>query len=120
MTYVAYGPLGPRLALAVSDDLPHWRRLGPVQFGYQPDLDTDLGLFPNKDAVFFPEPVPEPDGGPAYAMLHRPMWDLGWFRPGRGRPSAGRSHRRAARHLDLLRAGRRGREADIRALVRAA
>ena len=82
MTYVAFGPLGPRLALAVSEDLRHWRRLGPVQFRYQPDLDTDLNLFPNKDAVFFPEPVPGPDGGPAYAMLHRPMWDIGWLRPG--------------------------------------
>jgi beta-1,2-mannobiose phosphorylase / 1,2-beta-oligomannan phosphorylase len=84
MTYVAYGPLGPKLALAVSDDLVGWRRLGPVHFGYQPDLDTDLNLFPNKDAVFFPERVPGPDGEPAYAMLHRPMWDLGWFRPGEG------------------------------------
>ncbi|MDH6464341.1 putative GH43/DUF377 family glycosyl hydrolase [Micromonospora sp. A200] len=84
MTYVAYGPLGPRLALAVSTDLRTWRRLGPVQFAYQPDLDTDLNLFPNKDAVFFPEPVPGPDGRPCYAMLHRPMWDLGWFRPGEG------------------------------------
>ena len=53
-----------------------------MQFAYQPDLDTDLSLFPNKDAVFFPEPVPGPDGRPAYAMLHRPMWDLGWFREG--------------------------------------
>jgi predicted GH43/DUF377 family glycosyl hydrolase len=84
MTYVAYGPLGPRLALAVSTDLRSWRRLGPVQFGYQPDLDTDLNLFPNKDAVFFPEPVPGPEGRPCYALLHRPMWDLGWFRPGEG------------------------------------
>jgi beta-1,2-mannobiose phosphorylase / 1,2-beta-oligomannan phosphorylase len=84
MTYVAYGPLGPKLALAVSKDLTTWRRLGPVHFGYQPGLDTDLNLFPNKDAVFFPEPVPGPDGEPAYAMLHRPMWDLGWFREGEG------------------------------------
>ncbi|WP_406045792.1 hypothetical protein OG799_15715 [Micromonospora sp. NBC_00898] len=84
MTYVAYGPLGPRLALAASTDLRSWRRLGPVQFTYQPDLDTDLNLFPNKDAVFFPEPVPGPDGRPCYALLHRPMWDLGWFRPGEG------------------------------------
>jgi len=82
MTYVAFGPLGPRLALAVSVDLEHWTRLGPVQFTYQPDLDTDLSMFPNKDAVFFPELVPGPDGRPAYAMLHRPMWDLGWFRDG--------------------------------------
>jgi beta-1,2-mannobiose phosphorylase / 1,2-beta-oligomannan phosphorylase len=82
MTYVAFGPLGPRLALAASDDLRRWRRLGPVQFRYQPDLDTDLGLFPNKDAVWFPEPVTAPDGTPSYAMLHRPMWDLGWIRDG--------------------------------------
>jgi predicted GH43/DUF377 family glycosyl hydrolase len=82
MTYVAFGPLGPRLALAVSDDLERWRRLGPVQFTYQPDLGTDLCMFPNKDAVFFPEPVPDPDGRLCFAMLHRPMWDLGWVRPG--------------------------------------
>ncbi|MGZ0148242.1 glycoside hydrolase family 130 protein [Kribbella sp. WER1] len=84
MTYVAYGPLGPRPALAVSSDLRKWRRLGPLHFEYQPDLDLDLNLFPNKDLVFFPEPVTGPDGEPAYAMLHRPMWDLGWIRPGEG------------------------------------
>jgi beta-1,2-mannobiose phosphorylase / 1,2-beta-oligomannan phosphorylase len=77
MTYVAFGPLGPRTALAVSEDLRHWRRLGPLHFAYQPDLDTDLNLFMNKDTVFFPEPVTAPDGRPAYALLHRPMWDLG-------------------------------------------
>lgn len=84
MTYVAYGPLGPRLALAVSENLRDWQRLGPLHFEYQADLDTDLNLFPNKDAVFFPEPVPGPDGTPCYAMLHRPMWDLGWIRDGEG------------------------------------
>ncbi|MEU9380529.1 glycosidase [Streptomyces sp. NPDC048279] len=84
MSYVAYGPLGPKPALAVSEDLVHWERLGPIQFAYQPDLDTDLNLFPNKDVVHFPEPVPGPDGAMYYAMLHRPMWDLGWFRPGEG------------------------------------
>ncbi|MFE0351792.1 glycoside hydrolase family 130 protein [Streptomyces griseoluteus] len=84
MSYVAYGPLGPKPALAVSEDLVRWERLGPLQFAYQPDLDTDLNLFPNKDVVHFPEPVPGPDGAMCYAMLHRPMWDLGWFRPGEG------------------------------------
>jgi beta-1,2-mannobiose phosphorylase / 1,2-beta-oligomannan phosphorylase len=84
MTYVALGALGPRLALAVSEDLIHWRRLGPAHFEYQADLDCDLNMFPNKDAVFFPEPVPAPDGTPCYAMLHRPMWDLGWIRDGEG------------------------------------
>jgi predicted GH43/DUF377 family glycosyl hydrolase len=84
MTYVAYGPLGPKPALAVSSNLRDWRRLGPLHFEYQPSLDTDLNLFPNKDTVFFPRPVPGPDGEPSYAMLHRPMWDLGWFREGEG------------------------------------
>jgi predicted GH43/DUF377 family glycosyl hydrolase len=77
MSYVAFGPLGPKPALAVSEDLRTWRRLGPVHFAYQDELDTDLNLFPNKDVVYFPEPVPGPDGHPAFAMLHRPMWDLG-------------------------------------------
>jgi predicted GH43/DUF377 family glycosyl hydrolase len=81
MTYVAFGPLGPRPALAVSEDGREWRRLGPVQFGYDDALDTDLNLFPNKDVLLFPEPIPGPDGRPAYAMLHRPMWDLGFVRP---------------------------------------
>jgi predicted GH43/DUF377 family glycosyl hydrolase len=84
MTYVALGPLGPRPALAVSEDLVHWQRLGPMHFAYQSDLNTDLNLFPNKDVVLFPEPVAAPDGTPSYAFLHRPMWDLSWIRDGEG------------------------------------
>jgi len=90
MTYVAYGPLGPRTAVATSTDLRSWQRLGPVLFGYDDDLDCDLNLFSNKDTVFFPEPIPAPDGTPSLAVLHRPMWDLGEIRPGEGdRPPAG-------------------------------
>ncbi|MCM3695226.1 glycoside hydrolase family 130 protein [Microbacterium oleivorans] len=84
MTYVAYGPLGPRTAVAVSSDLRDWRRLGPALFRYQDDLDMDLNLFHNKDTVFFPEPVTAPDGREALAVLHRPMWDLGETKPGQG------------------------------------
>lgn len=87
MTYIAYGPLGPRPALAISEDTATWRRLGPIRFGYRPELSTDLNLFPNKDIVFFPELVPGPDGRPALALLHRPMWDLDWLRPGEGAPT---------------------------------
>ncbi len=79
MTYVAFGPLGPKPALAVSTDLRHWQRLGPIQFQYVHELDTDLNLFPNKDVVYFAEPVPDPAGVLCYAALHRPMWDLGWI-----------------------------------------
>ena len=84
MSYVAYGPMGPRPALAVSENLREWRRLGPLHFVYQPELDLDLNLFPNKDVVFFPEPIPGPGGVPSFAMLHRPMWDLSWVRDGEG------------------------------------
>lgn len=117
MSYVAYGPLGPRPALAVSTDLTRWERLGPVQFAYQPDLDTDLNLFPNKDVVHFPEPVPGPDGEPSFAMLHRPMWDLGWFRPGEGvHLPAGVTDERPGIWISYVPVGEA--LADVRALAR--
>jgi predicted GH43/DUF377 family glycosyl hydrolase len=84
MTYVAYGPLGPRTAIATSVDLREWTRLGPALFAYDDALDMDLNLFHNKDTVFFPEPVTGPDGVESLAVLHRPMWDLGEVRPGEG------------------------------------
>ena len=76
MTYVAFGPTGPRPAIAVSRDLDTWERLGPILFDYDDDLDTDLNIYPNKDVVFFPSIVPDPNGVPSYAALHRPMWDF--------------------------------------------
>ncbi len=84
MTYVAFGPFGPRTAIATSVDLREWTRLGPALFEYDDALDMDLGLFHNKDTVFFPEPVTAPDGVRSYAVLHRPMWDLGEVRVGEG------------------------------------
>ncbi len=84
MTYVALGPLGPKPALAMSGDLLSWERLGPIHLEYDPVLDSDLNLFPNKDVVLLPEPVRAPDGTESYAFLHRPMWDLGWVRDGEG------------------------------------
>ena len=85
MTYVAFGPLGPRTAIATSTDLRHWERLGPVVFRWDavagPGADADLNLFHNKDTVFFPEPVTAPDGVLSLAVLHRPM---GMLRPFRG------------------------------------
>ena len=35
-----------------------------------PELDTDLGLFHNKDTVFFPAPVTAPDGVRSFALDH--------------------------------------------------
>ncbi|MFC7624730.1 glycosidase [Microlunatus sp. GCM10028923] len=89
MTYVAYGPLGPRTAVASSVDLRTWTRHGPVHYAYDDAVDLDLNLFPNKDTVFFPEPIIAPDGTESLAVLHRPMWELEDIRPGQGsRPPA--------------------------------
>ena len=117
MTYAAFGPLGPRIGLAVSDDTEHWQRLGPVSFAYDPSLATDLNLYPNKDALLFPEPVTDPDGRPAYAMLHRPMWDLSWVRPGEGKPlPAGLADPRPGIWVSFVAAT--AVEADLQALTR--
>lgn len=86
MTYASYGPLGPRAALAASTDLVTWQRLGPVLFDYEPGLDVDFNLYLNKDALLFPEVVTAPDGRPAFAMLHRPTWDLSHVAEGEGSP----------------------------------
>ena len=86
MTYIAFGPLGPRIAVAVSRDLVSWQRLGPVLFRHEAQWDVDLNLYPNKDALFFPEPIAGPDGEPCYAMLHRPMWRADWLGVGDALP----------------------------------
>jgi predicted GH43/DUF377 family glycosyl hydrolase len=76
MAYTAQGgAYRPQPALAVSEDFRNWRRLGPLHFAYDPALEHDLNVFPNKDVVLFPEPVRGPDGRLSYAFLHRPMWD---------------------------------------------
>jgi predicted GH43/DUF377 family glycosyl hydrolase len=83
MTYTAYGPLGPRIALAVSQDLLHWERLGSAIFAYRDEWEMDFNLYPNKDAVLFPEPVLDPLGRPALALLHSPNYDLtAYLNPG--------------------------------------
>jgi len=67
MAYTAFGPLGPRIALAVSSDLERWERQGLVRFG------NELDSVDNKDAAFFPEAVPGPNRRRAFAFLHRPV-----------------------------------------------
>lgn len=117
MTYVAFGPLGPRPALAVSEDGAEWRRLGPLQFEYEDDLDTDLNLFPNKDVLYFPDIVPGPDGTPSYALLHRPMWDLSFARSDETLPlPVGTTDERPSIWISYIPAA--AVAADIRALSR--
>lgn len=71
MAYVALGATGPRVAVAVSDDSVAWRRLGLLHFSR---ARVDFGRYGNKDASFFPEPVLDPNGNPALAIIHRPTY----------------------------------------------
>jgi predicted GH43/DUF377 family glycosyl hydrolase len=72
MTYTALSPAGPRIALALSEDLFHWQRLGLVTFSPYKDIEFD-GV-DNKDASVFPISIPDPSGQPAMAILHRPLF----------------------------------------------
>lgn len=71
MCYTAFGPDGPRIAIATSVDGYHWTRIGllniPAEFELHPD---------DKDAAFFPEPVMSPAGLVSLALYHRPMVNI--------------------------------------------
>lgn len=71
MAYTAFGPSGPRIALALSEDAYHWQRLGLVNFAGTANVVGD-----DKDAAFFPEPVISPRGRRCLALYHRPMLHL--------------------------------------------
>ena len=71
MAYTAFGPLGPRIALAVSRDAYAWERLGLVTFD-----GAGVMIGDDKDAAFFPEPVLSPGGVRSLAFYHRPMLHL--------------------------------------------
>ena len=70
MAYTAFGPSGPRIALALSSDGYTWERLGLVRFA------AGLHQGDDKDGVFFPEPVLSPNGVRSLALYHRPMLRL--------------------------------------------
>lgn len=80
MTYTAYGPAGPRVAIAVSQDLMAWERLGLVDWASlsldgQTYAGPELDEVNNKDAVLFPEPVRSPHGEKEFALMHRPLFE---------------------------------------------
>ena len=72
MTYTAFSSQGPRIALALSDDLFHWQRLGLATFS--PYHGLELGHVDDKDASLFPVAIPNPSGRPELAILHRPLF----------------------------------------------
>ncbi len=77
MAYVGFGPHGSRVALAVSENLRSWRRLGPVTYEPTPDpaYGVDFNSYQDKDAALFPRTVVAPDGRESLALLHRPSYD---------------------------------------------
>ena len=72
MTYTAYGPHGPRIAMARSKDLLTWERMGLVSF--LPYEQVDFNNVDDKDASFFPLELPSPHKHNSIAMLHRPLF----------------------------------------------
>ena len=77
MTYTALGCNGPRIALATSNDLFLWERLGLATFLACDGLEChalDFTTINNKDAVLFPKAIRSPNGEDAFAMIHRPLF----------------------------------------------
>jgi predicted GH43/DUF377 family glycosyl hydrolase len=72
MTYTALSPKGPRIAIALSEDLFHWQRLGLATF--RPYEGIEFDRVDDKDASIFPVAIPDPSGKPAMAILHRPLF----------------------------------------------
>lgn len=72
MTYTAYGPDGPRIAMARSKDLFTWERLGLVRFS--PYKKVDFNGVDNKDASFFATELTSRHQHKSIAMLHRPLF----------------------------------------------
>ena len=93
MTYTALSRNGPRIALAISEDLFRWQRLGLATF--RPYEGIEFQGVDNKDASVFPVAIPDPSGQPSMAILQRPLF------PGT-RPEETACHC-GARLVDLLR-----------------
>lgn len=72
MTYTAWSSHGPRIALAVSEDIFHWRRLGLATFASAHGIE--FGNVDDKDSSLFPAVIPDPTGQPELALLHRPLY----------------------------------------------
>jgi predicted GH43/DUF377 family glycosyl hydrolase len=72
MTYTALSRHGPRIAIATSEDLLTWRRIGLATF--QPWHGLSFDGVDDKDASMFSTLIPAPPGHPAIGMMHRPLF----------------------------------------------
>jgi predicted GH43/DUF377 family glycosyl hydrolase len=92
MTYTAFVPHEPRVAIAISSDLQSWQRLGVLHFDEIAD-GPELNACGNKDASLFPDVISDPEGVPSFGILHRPTTRLHFRRHGTGthetRPPSG-------------------------------
>jgi predicted GH43/DUF377 family glycosyl hydrolase len=93
MTYTAFSARGPRIAIAVSDDLMTWRRLGLASF--RPYRGLAFDDIDDKDASIFPVEVPDAEGRPAMAMIHRPLF------PGTRPEETATVHHAHSRRIDV-------------------
>ena len=57
MTYAAFSPHGPRIAMAESEDLFHWKRLGLATYAHWHGIE--LADVDDKDASLFPVAIPK-------------------------------------------------------------
>jgi predicted GH43/DUF377 family glycosyl hydrolase len=72
MTYVAFSANGPRIAIARSNDLINWDRVGLASF--VPYKDIKFEGIDNKDSCVFPQAVANPLGHLELGLLHRPLF----------------------------------------------
>jgi predicted GH43/DUF377 family glycosyl hydrolase len=84
MNYVAVGDDGPRVALAVSNDLKTWERRGLTKFAHE--RGVDFGNLDNKDAFVIPKIIKDPSGRDSLAMIHRPDFQVNSRNPGNRLP----------------------------------
>ncbi|HEY1653745.1 MAG TPA: hypothetical protein VGF86_01375 [Candidatus Tumulicola sp.] len=74
MAYVAWGPQGPRIAVAVSKDCLSWERLGPVTYEFDEELGVDFNAYDDKDGAYGPYLFIRRDGARCIGLMHRPAY----------------------------------------------
>jgi beta-1,2-mannobiose phosphorylase / 1,2-beta-oligomannan phosphorylase len=74
MAYAAWGPSGPRIAVAISKDCLNWQRLGLITYAGDEVLGVDFNAYDNKDGVFGPNVFERSDGVLCIGLMHRPAY----------------------------------------------
>ena len=100
MSYTAFSPQGPRIAMAESEDLFHWKRLGLATYAHWHGIE--LGNVDDKDASLFPVAIPNSSGQLELGMLHRPLFPGTRPEETACHPDDPRGGSRSGEHLDFL------------------